>query len=49
MDIRLHPSAQNDLNEALKYYSDIDIKLRKSFINNLDLTFSKILRFPNLY
>ena len=49
MNIKLHPKAQEDLKEALSYYSRIDLNLEKKFIHYLDLTFSKILDFPNLY
>jgi len=49
MNIKLHPKAQEDLKEALSHYSRIDLKLEKKFIHYLDLTFSKILDFPNLY
>ena len=49
MTIKLLPEAQNDLNEALEYYSNIDIKLKDKFINDLDITFDKILKFPDLY
>ena len=49
MTIKLLPEAQNDLNEALEYYSNIDSKLKNKFINDLDATFNKILKFPNLY
>ncbi len=49
MKIKLHPKAEEDLYEALKYYSQINIKLKEKFIYYLDLTFEKILKFPNLY
>jgi len=49
MTIKLLPEAQNDLNEALEYYFNIDIKLKDKFINDLDITFDKILKFPSLY
>jgi len=49
MNIRLHPKAQEDLQEALKHYSKIGLNLEKKFIDNLDLVFNKILDFPNLY
>jgi len=49
MNIKLHPKAQEDLKEALSYYFKIDLNLEKKFIHYLDLTFSKILDFPNLY
>ena len=49
MTIKLLPEAQNDLNEALGHYSNIDFKLKDKFINDLDITFDKILKFPNLY
>ena len=49
MKIKLHPKAEEDLYEALEYYSQIDTKLKEKFIYYLDLTFEKILKFPNLY
>ncbi len=49
MQIRLHPKAQTDLDEALSHYSVIDTNLVKKFITHLDKTFNKILKFPNLY
>jgi plasmid stabilization system protein ParE len=49
MDIKLHPKAEEDLQEALNHYFKIDSNLEKKFIYYLDLTFSKILNFPNLY
>ena len=49
MKIKLHPKAEEDLNKALSYYTNIDINLERKFINYLDKTFSKILDFPNLY
>ena len=49
MTIELLPEAENDLNDALEYYSNIEIKLKDKFINDLDITFDKILKFPDLY
>ena len=49
MTIKLLPEAQNDLNKALDYYFNVDIKLKDKFINDLDITFDKILKFPDLY
>jgi len=49
MEIKLHPKAEEDLHEALKYYSNLDINLKEKFIYHLDLAFEKILKFPNLY
>ncbi len=49
MTIELLPEAENDLNDALEYYSNIEIKLKDKFINDLDITFDKILEFPDLY
>ena len=49
MIIKLLPEAENDLYEALDYYKEIDISLKNNFINDLDNTFDKILKFPNLY
>lgn len=49
MNIRLHPKAEEDLQEALSHYFKIDLNLKERFIHHLDLTFSKILNFPNLY
>lgn len=49
MDIKLHPKAEKDLQEALNYYHRIDTNLKEKFIYCLDLTFNKILNFPNLY
>ena len=49
MEIKLHPKAEEDLFEALEYYSKIDIELKEKFIYYLDMTFEKILKFPNLY
>jgi len=49
MDIKLHPKAEEDLKKALEHYFKIDLDLKKKFIHYLDLTFNKILNFPNLY
>ena len=49
MIIRLHPKAEEDLEKALDYYFKIDLDLEKKFLHYLDLTFNKILDFPNLY
>ena len=49
MNIKLHPKAENDLKEALNHYFKINLDLEKKFIYSLDLTFKKILDFPNLY
>jgi len=49
MDIKLHPKAQEDLDSALEYYYNVDTTLRSKFINSLDATFTKILKFPDLY
>ena len=49
MLIKLHPKAEEDLQEALEYYLTIDITLKDKFINTLDKTFNKILNSPNLY
>lgn len=49
MNIKLHPRAEEDLKEALSHYFKIDLHLEKKFIHYLDLTFNKILDFPNLY
>ena len=49
MKIKLHAKAEQDLREALDYYFEIDSKLEKKFINYLEQTFNKILKFPNLY
>ena len=49
MDIKLHPKAKEDLQEALNHYFKINLNLEKKFIYYLDLTFNKILDFPNLY
>lgn len=49
MAIKLHPLAVEDLKEALDYYFDIDIKLETKFIIDLELTYDRILKFPNLY
>ncbi len=49
MEIRLHPKAEEDLNEVLNHYFKIDINLEKKFISYLELTFNKIVNFPNLY
>jgi hypothetical protein len=47
VDIKLHPKAEEDFQEALNHY--FKINLEKKFIHYLDLTFKKILDFPNLY
>ena len=49
MEVKLHPKAEEDLYEALEHYAKIDINLKEKFIYCLDLTFDKILKFPNLY
>lgn len=49
MQIKLHPKAEIDLDEAVGHYYSIDINLGRKFIFYLDRAFSKILKFPNLY
>ncbi len=49
MIIRLHPKAEEDLENALNYYYEIDNKLEAKFLKYLDTTFDKILKFKNLY
>jgi len=49
MNIRLHPFAEEDLEKALKYYSEVDEALEIRFLKYLDLTFDKILHSPKLY
>jgi len=53
MIIKLHPLAEEDLREALDYYFDIDVKLETKFITefitDLESTYNRILKFPNLY
>ncbi|MDO9265900.1 MAG: type II toxin-antitoxin system RelE/ParE family toxin [Sulfurimonas sp.] len=49
MKIKLHAKAEQDLQEALDYYFEIDSKLEKKFISHLEQIFNKILKFPNLY
>jgi len=49
MHIKLHPKAEEDLIGILNHYFKININLKKKFIHYLDLTFNKILDFPNLY
>ena len=47
--IRLHPKAEEDLQDALSHYSKIDLNLEEKFIHHLDTTFNKISESPNLY
>ena len=49
MTIKLHPLAVEDLKEALDYYFDIDINSQTRFISDLESTYNRILKFPNLY
>jgi len=49
MTIKLHPQAVEDLKEALDYYVVIDIKLEEKFLTDLESTYARILKFPNLY
>ncbi len=49
MTIKLHPLAEKDLQEALDYYFDIDLNLETKFIADLESTYERILKFPNLY
>ena len=49
MELKLHPHAEDDLKEALKYYNEIDKNLSSKFINTLDFTFDKILQNQKLY
>ena len=49
MHLKLHPKAEDDLQEALNHYLQIDLNLEKKFIHYLDITFNKILNFPDLY
>ena len=46
MTIRLHPQAEDDLSNALNYYSTIDESLETKFLNYLESTFAKIAKFP---
>ena len=49
MILKLHPKAEEDLKNALNYYYSIDHKLETVFINLLDSTFNKIIKFPKIY
>lgn len=49
MTIKLHAKAEEDLHEALDYYSEINAKLKQKFVDTLEQTFYKIVQFPNLY
>ena len=49
LEVKLHLKAQEDLDEALDYYTSIDQSLKNKFINDLDLTFGKIKKYPKLY
>jgi len=49
MTIKLHPLAEKDLKKALDYYFDIDKNLETKFITDLESTYNRILKFPNLY
>ena len=49
MDIRLHPKAEDDLQEALNHYQKIDKNLSDKFLFYIDNTFNKILNFRNIY
>ncbi len=49
MIIKLFPEAEKDLQKALDYYFDIDRNLESKFIFDLESTYERILKFPNLY
>jgi len=49
MILRLHPGAEDDLQNALNYYYQIDKMLEVKFLHYLEQTFNKIQQFPNLY
>lgn len=49
MTVKLHPLAEGDLKEASDYYFDIDVNLETKFMTDLESTFNRILKFPNLY
>ncbi len=49
MMLKLHPKAEEDLIDALNYYSAIDEKLEATFLKYLELTFDKIEKFTHLY
>lgn len=49
MTIKLHPKAEEDLENALEFYNGIDKKLEIKFLKYLELTFNKILNFTDLY
>ena len=49
MLVKLHPKAEEGLENALNYYYEIDEKIEAKFLKYLDSTFDKILKFTNLY
>ena len=49
MILKLHPDAEIDLQLALNQYAQADIELVDRFLDMLDETFSRIMKFPNQY
>ena len=49
MKIILHPLAEEDLDESVKYYENIDKNLKNKFLKELDSTFNQIKDNPKLY
>ncbi len=49
MKIILHPLAEEDLDESIRYYVNIDKNLKNKFLKELDYTFNQIKDNPNLY
>jgi plasmid stabilization system protein ParE len=46
MIFRFHPLAFSELEESVKYYSDIREDLGIDFIDEIDLTIERIIQFP---
>ncbi len=49
MKIILHPLSEQDLDESIKHYEEIDKNLKEKFIKELDFTFNQIKLNPKLY
>jgi toxin ParE1/3/4 len=45
-DIVLHPKAQADIEQALDYYSNINVKIASALYNDLQIAYSKLSSNP---
>ena len=49
MTHRYHPDARKELDDATDYYDRIDLELGDAFLEEIDDSISRILRFPRAW